>query len=238
MRSRVSGERRLPEVGCTGAPLLRLEGVRKQFGDEVVLDRVDLEVPGGELVGVVGGPGTGKTTLMAIAAGLLPPDDGVLRLFGEDLWDGPGFARAGVALVPDEEPVADRRSCRDVLVCAGMRHGLPRSVAERRATTLLSVCELVDVADVPVWECTAGQRVLLRLGAVLVGEPRVLVLDDPFAGIDAWAFGVVRAVLREFAATGGGVLCAVRSSERVASWCDRVVEPFRELPCASDSNSR
>lgn len=238
MRSRVSEERRLPGSGGTGVPLLRLDGVRKQFGDRVVLDGVDLEVPAGALVGVVGGPGAGKTTLTAIAAGLLPPDDGVLWLFGEDPWDGPGFARPGVALVSREGPVVDRRTCRDVLVSAGMRHGLPRPAAERRAAALLAVCGLTDAADVPAHGCATGQRVLLRLATALLGERRVLVLDDPFTGVDAWALGVVRAVLRGFAADGGGVLCAVRSPDLVAPWCDRVVEPFGRVACASGSNTR
>ncbi|GAA1298585.1 ATP-binding cassette domain-containing protein [Saccharothrix xinjiangensis] len=238
MRARVSEERVLPGAGVAGTPLLRLDGVRKQFGDEVVLDRVDLEVRGGALVGVVGGPGAGKTTLTSIAAGLLPPDDGVMWLFGEDLWDGPGLVRSAVALVPDDEPVVDRRSCHDVLVCAGMAHGLSRVAAERRSTLLLSVCELTGAADLPAYRCTAGQRLLLRLATALLGERRLLVLDDPFAGVDAWALGVVRAVLGEFTASGGGVLCAVRSSERIAAWCDRVVEPFRGSGCAFDSNTR
>ncbi|ACU36611.1 ATP-binding cassette domain-containing protein [Actinosynnema pretiosum subsp. pretiosum] len=225
MVSTVSGARLPVATGVvraalkTGA-LVRLSQVTKQFGDEVVLRGAGFRVRPGELVGVVGARGAGKTVLASVAAALLPPDEGQVRLFGRDPWEDCGFARSGVGLVPDRVPVADRLSCFDVLVCCALRSGAARGEAEREAGVLLAACELGDVAHVQAAECTTGQQVLLRLAAALLGGRALLVLDDPFAGVDGWESEVVRAVLREFAAAGGGVLCTARDRAALEDWCD------------------
>jgi ABC-2 type transport system ATP-binding protein len=198
------------------AAVSRLSGVGKQFGDRVVLRDVDLVVPAGTVVGVVGGSGSGKTTVACLAVGLLPPDEGVVELLGRDPWDG--GRRPVVGLVPDRVPVSDRLSCREVLLHVALGRGFPPGVASRRVDSLLAVCQLADSAGVVVAECTAGQRLLVRLAATLLGEPRLLVFDDAL-DVDRWALDVVRAVSREFAAAGGGVLCVVGEAWQ-AAWCD------------------
>lgn len=204
------------EEALVPATVLRLSGVDKQFGDRVVLREVDLVVPAGSAVGVVGGAGSGKTTLACVAAGLLPPDEGSVELVGRNPWEGGG--RAVVGLVPDRVPVSERLSCREVLLHVALLAGLAPAVAARRTDSLLSVCLLGDCAGVAVGECADGQRLLVRLAAALLGGPRLLVLDDAL-GVDPWALDVVRAVLREFTAVGGGVLCVVGEAWQ-AAWCD------------------
>ncbi|RZS36570.1 ABC-type multidrug transport system ATPase subunit [Herbihabitans rhizosphaerae] len=213
--------------------LLRLTGLVKQFGDDVVVDGVDLDIAAGAVVGLVGDAGSGRSTVLCMAMGLLPPDEGTVRVGDTDIWaTDTRHARDLVGMLPDSGFVPDWMTGRELLVSEGLEHGMPIGSAQRRAGELITTLRLVDVATSEIAEYTEGQRRRLRLAAALVHRPAVLVLDDVFAGIDEGSAAVVRTVLRDFAGNGGAVLLSGDTEVGLDRVCDhvRVIEGGRMVP--------
>src|ERR1700678_1692396 len=129
-----------------GGPALEFVGLFKQFGDNVAVDHIDLEVPSGSFFGLVGPNGAGKTTSLSMAVGLLRPDGGTARIFGRDMWTDPVGAKSLIGVLPDGMALPDRLTGREVLTFLGLLRGMPRDVVEQRSDELLKVLEL-DVAE-------------------------------------------------------------------------------------------
>jgi ABC-2 type transport system ATP-binding protein len=200
--------------------VLELADLRKQYGDVVALDGCGFSVPSGHLVGFVGANGAGKTTTMRAVFGLVALDRGAV------CWDGRpvGAAqRLRFGYMPEERGLYPRMQAADQLVYFARLHGVGRAAAEARADAVLDRLGLGGRARASVEQLSHGNQQRVQLAAALVHEPSLLVLDEPFAGLDPLGVEDMTAVLVEQAAHGVAVLLSSHQLELVEDVCDSVV---------------
>lgn len=175
---------------------LRLHGVSKAYhGAQPVLTDIDLDVGSGQVVGIVGGNGSGKSTLLRVIVGLTPPTAG-------EVVDRPGV----VGYVPERFPTHGRISARSYLKHLGRIRGLRTRDAKRRADGLLDRLDLVGGSGTALRKLSKGNAQKVALAQALMVMPELLVLDEPWSGLDAAAHGVLAELIGEVAAAGGVVV--------------------------------
>jgi ABC-2 type transport system ATP-binding protein len=203
-------------------PALELVGLTKRFGETVAADGVDLTVPRGSFFGLLGPNGAGKTTSLSMAVGLLRPDAGTARILGLDVWADPERAKAAVGVLPDALMLPERLTGTELLTYVGLLRGLPAGVVAGRAEELLAVLDLDGARDTLVLEYSAGMRKKIGLAAALVHGPRLLVLDEPFEGVDPVSAATIRAILGRVVGSGGTVIFSSHVMTLVEQLCTRV----------------
>lgn len=203
-------------------PALQMAGLSKSFGANHAVASVDLEVPAGAFLGLVGQNGAGKTTLLSMAVGLLRPDSGSARIFGVDVWADPSRAKALVGVLPDGLAMPERLTGRELLTYLGLLRGLPKSTVDQRAEELLSVLDLDRAEDTLVIEYSTGMRKKIGLATALLHAPRLLVLDEPFEAVDPVSAASIKTILRGFVASGGTIVLSSHVMALVEQLCDHV----------------
>ncbi|MFC4067928.1 ABC transporter ATP-binding protein [Actinoplanes subglobosus] len=200
--------------------VLNVEAVNRSFGERQVLKDVSFTVDSGRLTGFVGANGAGKTTTMRIVLGVLAPDNGTVT------WQGSPVTRAArqsFGYMPEERGLYPKMTVGEQVVYLGRLHGLSHADAKRRTTALLERLELGERAGDPVEKLSLGNQQRAQIAAALVHDPELLVLDEPFSGLDPIAVETVLAVLRERARTGAAVLFSSHQLELVERLCDDLV---------------
>jgi ABC-2 type transport system ATP-binding protein len=198
---------------------LGLFALRKRFGEVVALDRVSLEVRPGRVLGFLGPNGAGKTTVMRSIFGLLELDAGAVLWAGEPV----GLAeRLRFGYMPEERGLYPRMTLGDQLAYFGSLHGLSRRAARAAVSDWLERLGLADRASAKIEELSHGNQQRAQLAAALLHEPELLVLDEPFAGLDPLAVRTLAAVLRGEAARGAAVLFSSHQLELVEDVCEDV----------------
>lgn len=167
--------------------LLEAERVTKRFGGLVALSRVELEVDSGEAVGLIGPNGAGKTTLFGVLSGFLRPDDGRVRLDGQEITGRPPheIARLGVARTFQTLRPFPGMTVLENLELAALPTSSRYGQARRRARRVLEMLEMEAIADRLPSELPTGHLKMLEVGKALATGPRVLLLDEPFAGLNS-----------------------------------------------------
>lgn len=194
--------------------------VAYSYGDRVALDGVDVEVTPGVLTGLLGPNGAGKTTLMRIVLGVLTPDRGEVRLHGAEVDSA---ARLRWGYMPQERGLYPGMPVGDQVVYFGRLHGLSRAEATRRTRDLLDELGLSDRWDQRTDKLSGGLQQRLQLATALVHEPDVIVLDEPFAGLDPVAVAELSQSLRERARAGCTVLFSSHQLDLVQNLCEDIV---------------
>ena len=200
--------------------VLNVDAVSRSFGDRQVLKDVSFAVTAGRITGFVGANGAGKTTTMRIILGVLAADSGQVTWRGAAL-DRPTRQRFGY--LPEERGLYPKMSVTDQIVYLGQLHGMSRDDARRQTAELLDRLGLAERADDHVEKLSLGNQQRVQVAAALVHDPEVLVLDEPFSGLDPLAVETVLAVLRERASAGAPVLFSSHQLELVERLCDDLV---------------
>ncbi|MBN1337473.1 MAG: LPS export ABC transporter ATP-binding protein [Deltaproteobacteria bacterium] len=202
-------------------PVLEARSLAKSFGARRVVDGVDLAVASGEVVGLLGPNGAGKTTVFRLVAGLLVADSGTVLLDGVDLSSWPLWrrARAGLGYLPQVPTVF-----RGITVAANVEIALEARGASRGAAAgVLDAAGLAHLASARAETLSGGERRRLEIARCLAQAPRVLLLDEPFAGLDPVAVADLTSRIRALAASGMGVLLTDHAVREAFGSCDRVV---------------
>ncbi len=200
--------------------MLRLDRLNKRYNGVVALDDCSLEVSRGQMLGFLGPNGAGKTTAMRSVFGLITLEGGTVS------WDeGPiGHSeRLGFGYMPEERGLYPRMKVLDQVVYFGRLHGMERGDAQRRAAALLDELGLTDRLDAKVQTLSHGNQQRVQLAVALVHDPGLLVLDEPFSGLDPIAAETMAGVLRRRAADGAAVLFSSHQLDVVEHLCRDVV---------------
>jgi lipopolysaccharide export system ATP-binding protein len=190
---------------------------------KVVLD-LSLAVSSGEVVGLLGPNGAGKTTAFYMIVGLVPPDAGRILLDGVDLTAEPVHrrARTGIGYLPQEASVFRRLSVADnILAILETRRDLDRAAREERLEQILEELRIGHVRESMGMSLSGGERRRVEIARALAAEPRFLLLDEPFAGVDPISVLDIQRIVRELAAKGIGVLITDHNVRETLGVCSR-----------------
>ena len=210
-----------PAVEATGLQAAQLV---KSYKARRVVDRVSLVVNPGEIVGLLGPNGAGKSTTFNIVVGLVRPDEGRVELAGQDLTRRPMHerARAGLGYLPQEASVFRRMSVKDNLhAVLELRRDLDRAARRERVDTLIEELELGHVRDSLGAHLSGGERRRLEIARCLAMEPQIVLLDEPFAGIDPIAVQDLQGLIARLRDRNIGVLITDHNVRETLSICTR-----------------
>jgi ABC-2 type transport system ATP-binding protein len=200
--------------------VLNVDAVSRVFGERRVLNEVSFAVAAGRMTGFVGANGAGKTTTMRIILGVLAADSGMVTWRGEPLTRP---ARQRFGYMPEERGLYPKMRVQEQLVYFARLHGLERSDAARRARETVELLGVAGGAKTRVETLSLGNQQRVQLAAALVHRPDVLVLDEPFSGLDPVGVDALAAILRGEADRGVPVLFSSHQLELVERLCDGVV---------------
>ncbi len=200
--------------------MLEVRDVMKSYDGRPVVNRVSFSVEPGEVFALLGPNGAGKTTLIRMITDILRPDSGAITLDGRPVTGG-GAAR--IAYLPEERGLYRRARVIDVLRYFGELKGLSPARAVAAATELLRRVELGEWADKQVQALSKGMQQKVQLCTALIGEPRLLILDEPFSGLDPLNVQLFEEIIHERRAAGTTVLLSTHQMNKVEEVCDRAL---------------
>lgn len=200
--------------------MLTVRGISRSFGDHKVLDEVSFDVRPGRMTGFLGANGSGKTTTMRIVLGVLAAHAGTVSWQGQEVTPQ---TRPDFGYMPEERGLYPKMKVRDQITWLARLHGVDRETAQRNTDQLLEELELTGRAGDRLEELSLGNQQRVQIAAALVHEPAVLILDEPFSGLDPIAVETVLDVLRKRAASGVPVLFSSHQLAIVERLCDDVV---------------
>jgi len=198
-------------------PAIETDGLTKQYGDSTALSELDLTVERGEVYGFLGPNGAGKSTTINLLLNYIKPTAGTARVLGHDPWNDVVACHQRVGICPDRFDTYDDLSARrhlELVIDTKRADDTPRSLLERVG--------LVDAIDKPAGEFSQGMEQRLALAMSLVGDPDLLVLDEPFTGLDPHGASLVRAVVDAESERGATVFFSSHVLGQVELVCDRV----------------
>lgn len=200
--------------------MLTVRGISRSFGTHRVLDDVSFDVRPGRMTGFLGANGAGKTTTMRIILGVLTAQGGTVSWHGGAVTQS---VRQRFGYMPEERGLYPKMRVAEQIAWLGRLHGLTKEQARRRTATLLEQLEIADRANDNLETLSLGNQQRAQVAAALVHDPELLILDEPFSGLDPIAVDTVLGVLRERAATGVPVLFSSHQLELVERLCDDLV---------------
>jgi lipopolysaccharide export system ATP-binding protein len=204
---------------------LHARGISKSFRGRRVVDRVSFDVAPGEVVGLLGPNGAGKTTSFHCVVGLLTPDEGEVHLGGRDLSGLPLHRRArmGLGYLPQEPSIFRKLTVRQNLLLVLEGHGVQGRAARERTDEVLHEFDLLRVAESLGEQLSGGERRRTEIARALLAEPRFLLFDEPFAGIDPIAVHELQRLIGRLRDRGLGVLISDHTVRETLGICDRAV---------------
>ena len=203
------------------AHALECERITKRYGRIAALNSVDVSVDPGECVAIFGRNGAGKTTLLHVAGSLIRNFDGEVRVFGQSRGDNGSDARRSMGLVLHEICLYDDLTAAENLRFFARLY--PVSDAERRTVDVLARFELADRAQSVVRTLSRGMKQRLAIARAMVHRPRLLLMDEPFTGLDEPSSQTLVTVLREFVRDGGAVVLSTHDVERAFDVATRAI---------------
>jgi lipooligosaccharide transport system ATP-binding protein len=210
---------------------IEFSGVKKHYGDKIVVNGLSFYVKPGQCFGLLGPNGAGKTTSLRMLLGMTTPDSGSITLCGEPIPQRARLARARVGVVPQFDNLDPDFTVRENLLVFGRYFGISTRKVEALVPSLLEFARLESKANARVGELSGGMKRRLTLARALVNEPHVLVMDEPTTGLDPQARHLIWERLRSLLARGTTILLTTHFMEEAERLCDRlcVIEEGRKI---------
>jgi ABC-2 type transport system ATP-binding protein len=202
--------------------MIETRGLRKSFGDHVVLDGIDLNVATGTIFALLGPNGAGKTTMVQILSTLIAANSGKVRVAGHDLDQEPDAVRAAIGVTGQFSAVDNLLTGEENLLLMADLHHLGRSEGRRRAAALLDRFDLVDAAGKRPTTYSGGMRRRLDLAMTLVGDPRIIFLDEPTTGLDPRSRHTMWQIIRNLVSGGVTILLTTQYLDEADQLADRI----------------
>lgn len=212
----------MTSVNSAAPALLQLDHVARRRAGRAAVQDLNLELAPGQVLGLLGVNGAGKSTTLAMIAGALRPDSGAIRLDGEDFLERPELARRLVGWLPERAPVWPELTVAEHLDAHGRLRGLRAAELRAAHEAVVERLELQPLARRLAGTLSQGQRQRLGLACALLHRPALLVLDEPANALDPVQVGSLRKLIREQAAAGTAVILSTHVLVEVTAVCDRV----------------
>jgi ABC-2 type transport system ATP-binding protein len=209
-------------AGVRAEDRVQFVDLAKRFGSFDAVRGITLEVRAGETFGLLGPNGAGKTTTLSMLATLLTPTQGDVLVFGASTVGDPAEVRRRVGLAPQQISLYPMLTAQENLDFFGVLHGIPPTVRHRRVDQLLDMVGLAPRRDDRVHTYSGGMQRRLNLACSLIHEPRLLLLDEPTAGVDPQSRENLFAVIRQIAAAGTTIIYTTHYMEEAERLCDRI----------------
>jgi ABC-2 type transport system ATP-binding protein len=202
-------------------PTLEIKGLTKRFDGTVAVQNISLHVHPGEIYGLIGPNGSGKTTTLKMIAGLYRPTKGMIRVGGFDVLAAPTMAKKQIGYVPDDPAAYDRLTGREFLQFVGELYDMDRPSRDERIESLLGRYHLQRLADGQFERYSRGTKQKISILAALLHEPALLLIDEPMVGLDPESANVTKRLLGDFAHKGGAVLISTHTLPMAEEVCHR-----------------
>lgn len=201
---------------------LEAKGLVKIYNGKRVVDQIDMTLNRKEVVGLLGPNGAGKTTTFYMVIGLIRPEQGTVYLDGQDITDEPMFMRArrGINYLPQEPSVLRKLTVEQNLLAIMEGINLPSLEMKERLKKLLSELNISNLATQKASSLSGGERRRLEITRALITEPRFMLLDEPFAGIDPLALNDIKQIIRQLKERGIGIIISDHNVREALSVCD------------------
>ena len=200
-------------------PAILVNNLRKTFDTVVAVDSLSFQVDRGEIFGLLGPNGAGKTTTIRMLLDIIKPDAGVARVLGQ----APGAARTHIGYLPEERGLYRSLRVDECLTYLGELKGLSRARAATRAQELLRRVELTEWSRHKIQELSRGMQQKVQLIASLIHDPELVILDEPFQGLDPVNVEVIKRLIRELSAEGKTIALSAHEMNQVEALCNRIV---------------
>jgi lipopolysaccharide export system ATP-binding protein len=210
-------------VSASRSRLMYTEGLKKVYDGRAVVNGVDIEVKEGEIVGLLGPNGAGKTTTFYMIVGLVRPNGGKVFFDGKDATDEPMFKRArlGMGYLPQEESIFRRLSVRDNILAVMETQPYSKEEREEQCQQLMEKFGIDHVADNLALTLSGGEKRRLTIARSLVTEPKLLMLDEPFSGVDPIAVSEIQDIIRMLRGAGLAILITDHNVRETLNIVDR-----------------
>ncbi len=201
---------------------LTVRGIAKAFKNRKVVDGVSFQVAAGSVVGLLGPNGAGKTTSFYMVVGLVAPDAGEILLGDQSISQLPMFQRAriGLSYLPQEASIFRRLTVSENILVALEAQGVAGNAKLEKLESLLNDFNVKHIRDSYGYALSGGERRRVEIARALAGEPKFILLDEPFAGIDPIAVGDIQEIIRQLKARGIGVLITDHNVRETLGICD------------------
>jgi lipopolysaccharide export system ATP-binding protein len=205
-------------------PILQVKGLVKTYGRRKVVDGVDFDVDKGEIVGLLGPNGAGKTTSFRIACGMIEPDAGKVTLGGVDVTQWPMYRRArdgGMGYLAQEQSVFRKLSVEDNILAVMEMLGMERTERRRRCEELLAQFDIARIRKSTAVYISGGEKRRLEIARCLVSNPKIILLDEPFTGIDPVTINGIQRIIRNLSEDGISILITDHRERETLAITDR-----------------
>lgn len=201
---------------------LRIHGIAKQYKARKVVKSISFAIQSGQVVGLLGPNGAGKTTSFYMVVGLVTPDEGQVLLDDQEIGQLPMFqrARVGLSYLAQEPSIFRRLTVSENLLVAIEALGLTGGAKSQRLEELLNEFSIQHIRDSYGYSLSGGERRRVEIARAIAGQPKFLLLDEPFAGIDPIAVGDIQEIIRQLQAKGIGVLITDHNVRETLGICD------------------
>lgn len=202
--------------------MLRIENVTKIYGDKKAVDQLTLHIQPGELYAFIGHNGAGKTTTIKACCGILQFDEGEIYIDGVSIKEDPLVCKRKIAYIPDNPDLYDFMSGIQFLNFVGDVFEVPAKVRQERIRQYADMLELTDDLAQPISAYSHGMKQKLAIISALIHEPKLLIMDEPFVGLDPKASHLLKQLMREICNQGGAIFFSTHVLEVAEKLCDKV----------------
>ena len=202
--------------------MLHIENITKRYGDKAAVDHLTLSIAPGEICGFIGHNGAGKTTTIKICCGILQPDEGRVLVNGTCVQDDPIACKRVIAYIPDNPDLYEYMSVIQYLNFIADIFAVPKAEREARIRRYADAFELTGDLAQPVSAYSHGMKQKLAIISALLHDPKLIIMDEPFVGLDPKAAHLLKQLMREHCDKGGAIFFSTHVLEVAEKLCDRV----------------